>query len=100
MQFGDSSEVDRKCEIDLLAFAQSKSGSTDEHSGRTQIHGFAQPTLSIGQQNVNGRARAVPGVQSSFHPLPLCLEVGAASLQTASPDHYANTPAVAKRQST
>jgi hypothetical protein len=42
----------------------------------------------------------VPGVQSSFHPLPLCLEVGAASLQTASPDHYANTPAVAKRQST
>jgi hypothetical protein len=62
MQLGHCAEIDRESQMDLLTLAQSQACGTNEDAGRTEIDGFAEATLSIGQQDVNGRACAMSGM--------------------------------------
>lgn len=70
MQLGHCAQVDRECEADLLALAQTQTSSADENAGGAQVHGFAKATLTVRKKYVDSRARSMPRVQSSFHPGP------------------------------
>src|SRR5688572_1969272 len=73
MKLGDGAEIDRECELDLLAFAQSEIGRFDEHSRGGEIDRPAK-FLSPGRgRDVHRRARTVPRMQPALHRLdPRC----------------------------
>jgi hypothetical protein len=67
VQLGDSAQIDRECQYDLLTFAQAEIGGLDEHSGGAQIHRLAQLSAATRNGYVDNGSCTVPRVQAAFH---------------------------------
>src|SRR5262245_54664652 len=62
VQFGDGTKVDGEGQFDLLSFSKSHARGSDEHSGGTEVYGFAQRPASVRHDDVHQRPCPMSGV--------------------------------------
>jgi hypothetical protein len=67
MELRDSSQVDGKCQDDLLTLTQAEVGGFNKHARSAQIDGFTQLSAATRDSDIDNGSCTVPRVQAAFH---------------------------------